>query len=141
MLTISGKTLGRKKPLFNDFSVAPPPCTSTSQPITLRDLIAHVVRFEVAAFKERQSERRLVRALTARQIEAGLAVGKVGIGGSDLDQHVDPDQAVSAAIEAFSDGLFFVVVDEAEIKDLDAVVTLTERSRLTFIRFTMLAGG
>ena len=33
------------------------------------------------------------------------------------------------------------VVDEAEVKALADVVPLTPASRLTFIRFTMLAGG
>jgi hypothetical protein len=141
MLTISAKALGRKKPLFEDFSVPPPAALAGGQPVTLRDLIGHVVRAEVAAFKQRQAERRLLKALTARQIEEGLAAGKVKAGGSELDQHVDPEQAVATAIEAFADGLFLVVVDETEVKDLDGVVPLTPSSRLTFIRFTMLAGG
>jgi hypothetical protein len=141
MLTVSGKALGRKKPLFDDFSVAPPPAVASGQPITLRELIGHVVRAEVAAFKGRQAERRLLKALTARQIEAGLAAGKVQACGSDLDQHVDPEQAVATAIEAFTDGLFLAVADETEVKDLDGVVPLTTASRLTFIRLTMLAGG
>jgi hypothetical protein len=141
MLTISAKALGRKKPLFEDFSVPPPAALAGGQPVTLRDLIGHVVRAEVAAFKQRQAERRLLKALTARQIEEGLAAGKVQAGGSELDQHVDPEQAVATAVEAFADGLFLVVVDETEVKDLDGVVPLVPSSRLTFIRFTMLAGG
>ncbi len=141
MLTISGKALGRKKALFEDYAVAPPPAIAAGQSITLRDLIGHVVRAEVAAFKERQAERRLLRALTARQIADGLAAGKVQAGGSELDQQVDQDQAVATAVEAFADGLFLVVVDETEVKDLDAVVPVTASSRLTFIRLTMLTGG
>jgi hypothetical protein len=141
MLTISAKALGRKKPLFEDFSVPPPAALAGGQPVTLRDLIGHVVRAEVAAFKQRQAERRLLKALTAKQIDEGLAAGKVQAGGSELDQHVDPEHAVATAVEAFADGLFLVVVDETEVKELDSVVPLTPSSRLTFIRFTMLAGG
>ena len=141
MLTVSAKALGRKKPLFDDYAVAPPAAVAAGQPVTLRDLIGHVVRAEVAAFKQRQTERRLLKALTAKQIKAGLAAGKVQAGGSDLEQAVDPEQAVAAAVEAFSDGLFLVVVDETEVKELDRVVPLTAASRLTFIRFTLLAGG
>jgi hypothetical protein len=141
MLTISAKVLGRKKPLFEDYSVPPPAALAAGQPVTLRDLIGHIVRAEVAAFKQRQAERRLLKALTARQISDALAAGKVQSGGSDLSQDVDPGQAVATALEAFADGLFLVVVDEAEVKELDSVVSLTPSSRLTFIRFTMLAGG
>jgi hypothetical protein len=141
MLTISARAVGRKKPLFDDYAVQPPASVAAGKPIALRDLIGHVVRAEVAAFKQRQTERRLLKALTARQIEEGLAAGKVQAGGSDLDQQVDPEQAVATAVEAFADGLFLVVVDENEIKSLDEVIPLKESSRLTFIRFTMLAGG
>ncbi len=141
MLTVSAKALGRKKPLFDDFSVPPPAAVAAGEPITLRDLIGHVVRAEVAAFRQRQAERRLLKALTARQVADGLAAGKVSAGGSDLDQPVDPEQAVAAALEAFADGLFLVVVDETEVKDLDSVVALTPDSRLTFIRLALLAGG
>ena len=141
MLTVSGKAIARKKPLFEDFSVPPPDAVAAGQPVTLRDLIGHVVRAEVAAFRQRQAERRLLKALTARQIEDALAAGKVQAGGSTLDQPVDPDQAVAAAVEAFADGLFLVVVDDTEVKDLDGVVPLTASSRLTFIRLTLLAGG
>jgi hypothetical protein len=141
MLTISAKALSRKKPLFEDYSVPPPAAVAAGQPITLRDLIGHVVRAEVTAFKERQAERRLLKALTARQIQEGLAAGKVQSGGSELDQHVDAEQAVATAVEAFADGLYLVIVDENEVKELDAAVALRESSRLTFIRLAMLAGG
>lgn len=137
MLTVQGKALGRRKPLFEDFSV-PAPTTGT---VSLRTLIEHVVRQEVQAFRDRQAERRLLRVLTVRQIEEGLARGKVESGGSNLEQKVDVDAAVATAIEAFQDGLFLVVLDETELKDLDAPVTLTDSSRLTFVRLALLAGG
>lgn len=136
-LTVTGKALGRTKPLFADFSV-PAPATGET---TLRQLIDHVVRQEVTAFHERQAERRLLRALTARQIDEGLAAGKVAAGGGSVDQKVDVEQAIAAAVEALTDGLFLVVLDEAEVRDLDSPLTLTESSRLTFIRLTLLAGG
>ncbi len=137
MLLVQGKALGRKKPLFDDFSVSPP----TTGDLTLRSLLGHVVRQEVAAFKNRQAERRLLRALTTKQIEEGLAKGKVDSGGSILDQHVDIDVAIASAIEAFQDGLYLVVLDEMELKDLAPPGSLTVASRLPFIRLTLLAGG
>lgn len=141
MLTVSAKAIGRKKPIIADFSIPVPDGIATGRSLLLRDVIEHVVRAEVAAFRDRQAERRLFRALTAKQIEESLTTGKVMAGGSDLDQAVDVDQAVATALEAFSDGLFLVVVDDVELQDLNAVVPLAESSRLTFIRLTMLAGG
>jgi hypothetical protein len=141
MLTITGKALGKKKPLFTDFSVPFPPDLGDGGAVTLRDLIDRVVRHEVQAFKQRQEDRKFVHALTARQIEEGAARGKVDMGGRDLDQKVDPEQAVGTALEAFEDGLYLVIVDGAEQRSLDAQVFLQPDSRVAFVRLTMLAGG
>ena len=139
MVTIAGKALGRKKPLFADFSVTLPSAFEAS--CTLRQLLDRVVRGEVESFHDRQAERRLLKVLSSEQIAAGLAKGKVDSGGSELNQEVDPDTAVANALEAFGDGLYMVVVDDVEIKELDAPLSLQAESRLTFIRLTMLAGG
>jgi hypothetical protein len=139
MLTISAKALGRKKPLFADWSIPLPPSLEGSP--TLRDLISHVVRGEVAAFQDRQEERRLLKALSAREIAAGAAAGKIEMGGQELDQIVDPDEAVAVALQAFTDGMYLVVVEERELRELDEPIALQPSSRVTFIRMSMLAGG
>src|SRR5262245_48693915 len=109
MLTITGRALGRKKPLFADWSLPCPPGLGDGGSLTLRDLIACVVRADVAAFGQRQQDRRLLRALTATDIEKGVARGKIAAGGNESDQAVDPEQAVGTALEAFADGLYLVV--------------------------------
>jgi hypothetical protein len=141
MLTISGKALGRKKPLFDDFAIPFPPDLGEGGAVTLRDLIARVVRGEVEAFKQRQEERRLLRALTSGEIAEGAARGKVEMGGRDLKQKVDVDEAIATALEAFQDGLYLVVVDGQEQRSLDNQVFLKDDSRVAFVRLTMLAGG
>jgi hypothetical protein len=142
MLTISGKSIGRRKPLFADFSVPPPLLSHEGDAITLRDVIEHVVREEVSAFKKRQQDRVVFRALTARQIEEAADGGKIASGGSEVPpQEVDPDAAVGTAIVAFEDGLYFVVIDDEQVKELDQQVFLRPDSRITFIRLTLLAGG
>lgn len=141
MLTISGKALGRKKPLFDDFAIPFPPDLGEGGAVTLRDLIARVVRGEVEAFKQRQEERRLLRALTSTEIAEGAARGKVEMGGRDLKQKVDVDEAVGTALEAFEDGLYLVAVDGQEQRSLDSQVFLKDDSRVAFVRLTMLAGG
>jgi hypothetical protein len=141
MLTISGKALGKKKPLFADFSIPFPPDLGDGGAVTLRDLIDRVVRSEVDAFKQRQEERRLVRALTSSDIEKGAVRGKVDMGGRDLKQEVNVEQAVGTALEAFEDGLYLVVVDGQEQRSLDSQVFLQPDSRVAFVRLTMLAGG
>ncbi len=141
MLTVAGKALGRKKPLFAEWSTELPPNLRESG-TTLRDIIRQLVRTEVRAFKKRQDERTLLRALTARAIDAGVQKGKVEMGRSDVPvQVVDEDAAVSTALQAFEDGLYLVVIDEQEHKRLDSQVCLQPESRITFIRLTLLAGG
>ncbi|WP_020472504.1 hypothetical protein [Zavarzinella formosa] len=140
MPTISGQALGRRKPLFADYAV-PLPATANSGSFTLRDLLAHVVSSEVAAFRDRQEERKLLKALSAAQIADGVAKGKVDMGGWDLEQTVDEPVAIATAIEAFTDGLFLVVLDGEEIKQIDQRISVTPESRITFVRLAMLAGG
>ena len=141
MITIRGKALGRKKPLFADWSIPFPPDLGDGGSLTLRDLITRVVRTEVEAFKKRQEERRLLRVLTEGDIARGVGKGKIESGGSDLKQDVDPDQAVAVALEAFEDGLYLVVLDGQEQRQLDQQVYLQPDSTVAFVRLTLLAGG
>ncbi len=141
-LTVSGKVVGRRKPLFADWSIPlPPGLRDDGGRITLRDLIDHTVRLEGAAFRERQEERRFIRALTEGEIASGAARGKVDMGGRDLDQAVDEGEAVAAALQAFEDGIYLVIVDEQQQRELDREVHLRPDSQVTFVRLVMLAGG
>jgi hypothetical protein len=141
MITISGKALGRKKPLFADWSIPLPPDLGDGGALTLRDLIERIVRAEVEAFKERQQERQLLRALTAADVEKGVARGKIESGGSEVKQEVDAEEAVGTALQAFEDGLYLVILDGQEQRQLDQQVFLKPDSQVAFVRLTMLAGG
>ena len=145
MITIRGKALGHRKPLFEDFSVPPPRDIGDGDgPLTLRALITHIVISEVEAFRKRQDARRLDRVLSPREIEHGEQKGKISPEARDpRHQHpeVEVDSAIATALEAFEDGLYLVVIDEREYTDLDAFVNLKPDSRVTFIRLTFLAGA
>jgi hypothetical protein len=141
MLTISGKAIGQKAPLFADWSIPFPPDLSDSG-VTLREIIARVVRAEVAAFRQRQRDRLVFRALTERQIAEAAKKGKVEMGGSEVPvQEVDEEAAVATACQAFEDGMFLVLIDGEEQRSLDAQVFLKPDSRVMFVRLTLLAGG
>jgi hypothetical protein len=96
---------------------------------------------EVEAFKKRQDERRLVRILTERQIEEGLSKGRVDSGGRELHQEVNPDEVVAIAVQAFEDGIYLVILDGDEQRDLDREVHVRPDSHLIFVRLVMLAGA
>lgn len=141
MLTIQGKALGRKKPLFADWSVPFPP-EFTDGGVTLRDVITSIVRSEVEAFRKRQSDRQFLKALTAAEIDVAAQSGKIVMGESEVPrQEVDPDFAIGTALQAFEDGLYLVIVDDEEQRDLDRQIYLQDDSRITFVRLTLLAGG
>lgn len=142
MLTISGKSLGSRKPLFADFSVAPPQQIEGDGGVTLRQLIETTVRHEVAAFKQRQSDRQFIRVLTESQIQQGATAGRIESGGSEtLVQEVDEENAIANALQSFEDGIYLVSIDDQQCTDLDAQLFLQADSRVTFIRLTLLAGG
>ena len=124
MLTISGKAVVRRKPLFDDFSIEVPRERGDSG-LTLRDLIERIVRNEVAAFKQRQTERQFIRCLTDAEMAVGAEQGKIDSGGhDDLKQKVDPEGAVATALQAFEDGLYLVVLDGVDQKQLDSQIYL-----------------
>ena len=144
-LIITGNAIGKRRPLFEDFSVPAPPDITNDEGggggLTLRELIAHVVRHEVAAFRKRQEARKFLRVLSERQIEAAVERGKIESGGSNLSQPVDEDQAVATAHQAFEDGLYLVLIDGEEQRELDRQIYLKPDSRITFIRLVFLAGA
>ena len=141
MPTVDVRALGRRKKLMDDFSVPLPPGEG-DQSRTLRDLIEQVVRSEVASFRQRQEENKFLRVLSSAQIADAAERGKVLSGGSEVEpQAVDEEDAIAVALQAFEDGIYYVVIDGQQITTLDAEVRATEDSRVTFLRLTLLAGG
>jgi hypothetical protein len=135
-LTISGKVLGKSQNLFTSWQMELP-----AQSATLEDLLERIVTTEVRAFQARQADRRLTKVLGLVEIEAGVAVGKVSSGGSELDQVVDVRGAVETALQAFKDGFYLVFIDDEQQEDLTATVALSGSSELMFLRLTPLVGG
>ena len=141
-VTISGRALGTRRALFADWSIPLPPHWQHEGGITLRDLIQRVVVEEVQAFRERQAARQVFHALTAKQIADGAERGKIEMGESEVGvQEVDEAAAVATACQAFEDGIYLVVIDDQDIREIDREIHLQPDSRVTFIRLTMLAGG
>ena len=135
-LTISGKVLGKSQNLFTSWQMS-----LAEQPLTLAELLTQIVIAEIQAFRDRQSERRLTKVLGLVEIEAGVALGKISSGGSELAQVVDEQGAVENALQAFNDGFYLVFIDDEQQEDLTAVVDLTANSELLFLRLTPLVGG
>jgi hypothetical protein len=139
-ITIQTKVLGQRKPSFPNWTIPLPPEKSDDH-LRLRDLIEKVVREEVAAFSQRQSERQFVRFLSKSQIEAATVTGKISMGGDKDRTPANDEAAVETALLAFNDGIYFVFVDDVQQENLDAELFLRPDSQITFLRLIPLAGG
>lgn len=143
-IVVQTRQLGSRRKLLEDWSCDLPPQDDAGfgdGGLTLRELIERIVQREVKAFRDRQNRNRLVHVLSAHEIEAQAEKGRVLSGGSELAQTVDEEAAVATALQAFEDGLYIVILDEREQRDLGARVYLQEDSTLVFLRLTFLAGA
>lgn len=138
MLTIDAKVIGQKKSLLAGVKIP----LDVMGRVTLQDLITRVVLEQVKAFRQRQDERRLIRFLSAEQIAASAARGKIEMGGSEVPTQVVDDQAaVANALQAFRDGIYLAFVDGQQIQQLDTELQLQPETSVSFVRLMMLAGG
>lgn len=140
---IETRTLGRKARPLDGWAVPEPPVGPDGDGgrLTLRALIARVVRAEVAAFDQRERARRLVRVLSDAEVAEGETRGRIAPGGRPPNAPVNVELAVDAALQGFEDGIYLVILDGAEQRELDREVFVTPDSKLVFLRLTFLAGA
>jgi hypothetical protein len=67
--------------------------------------------------------------------------GKVGFGDKANLTPADLEIATETALQAFTDGLFILFIDEQEVSELNDIITVKDGSRLTFVRLTFLVGS
>lgn len=142
-MVIETRIVGKRARSLDRWSVPTPPGSGDDGDggLTLRELIARVVRSEVHAFEKREHARRLIRVLSHAEIADAAARGKVDSGGRPPTGPVDEDIAVAAALQGFEDGLYLVILDGVEQRALDEQVYLSTDSQLVFLRLTFLAGA
>lgn len=141
-LLINARRLGQQKPLVADTPLAyPPTLQNESNFISLHNLICHIVSEEVAAFAQRQSERRFYSVMTERQIDQAAAMGKINAEPRANGATVEEAEAVTTALQAFRDGLFYFFVDDTQYTDLADEIFIAPNSTITIIRLVALAGG
>ena len=100
-----------------------------------------LVAAEVAGYERRQSDQRVLRVLTPADLVRGLETGRIGHEARERRPAPDLDEATARALEAFEDGLFFVFIDDNQVEDLAAPLSLGPDSRVRLVRLVALAGG
>jgi len=129
------KSAGKRRPVLNNI-----PYTLPNGISSLRQLIEAVVRQEVDEYNNRGTKNMLVPYLTETEISDQSTVGKIGFGRLYSDKKANLEKAIETALQGFDDGLFRVMVGEAEAAELDMPLEVQENDTLTFIRLTFLAG-
>lgn len=130
------KAIGKRKDIL-----APTPYAIPDGICSLRQLLTAVVQNEVAQYNSKEAEAQLIPFLTQQELEDQAKIGKVSFGTIYSDKKADPGKAVTNAIGCWEDGLVRVFMNEEELTDLDALLTIEAQSVLTFIRLTFLAGS
>ncbi|MEM6724054.1 MAG: hypothetical protein AAF598_08450 [Bacteroidota bacterium] len=103
--------------------------------ITLKELIEGRVRAEVERFNASGAHRfnGLVQPNGA----------EVVLNGYELDAHrkLDAEKQALTALSAFQQNGFFVIVDDQQVDQLDARITVQPDTSVSFIKLTPLVGG
>jgi hypothetical protein len=107
---------------------------------TLADLIRATVTNEVERFNTSRTEPKLFAFLTPAEMQAQSEDGKVSFGEIANTDEADLEQAVAVALQAYTDGVFLVFINDDEIRSLDDEITLAAGTEVTFLRLTFLTG-
>lgn len=109
--------------------------------LTLRQLLAVLVRHELDTYDSRRATNRTLRVLTPADMARGVATGRFGHEARSVAAAPPFQVAFDRAIEAFADGLYFVFLDDVQVEDLDAPLGIDADSTLRLVRLVALAGG
>jgi len=103
--------------------------------LTVRELIAHRVHDEVAAYNERQGGvfQGLVQPTESEKVLNGYRLRPQKL--------IDAEQQVYRALEAFQQNGFFVLVNDQQVDSLDEEVWLGSGATASFLKLTPLVGG
>lgn len=129
------KALGKRRDVLPPQPYALPDGISS-----LRELLTAFVETEVERYNGKDTEGPLLVTLSEEEILTQAESGKVGFGRLWSDRKADAERAVKTAIQAFDDGLVRVLMDETELRELDAPLTVPEGAVFTFVRLTFLSG-
>lgn len=132
---ITVKRMGRSKPALTRI-----PYELSDGITTLREFIEELVCIEVERYLGKGVNTQVIPYLTAEEVDAGAAAGKVGFGRVYSEKKPDLRQAQSNALQCFADGLVRVFHNETELEDLEKGVEIRDGDTFTLIRLTFLAG-
>lgn len=114
---------------------------SVAATATLRDLLTVLVHHELTGYQQRRATSTTLRVLTPADLARGAGTGSYGREPRAMAAPPSPASAVGRALEAFTDGLYFVFLDDIQLESLDTPVEVRPDSTLRLLRLVALAGG
>ncbi|MEQ4207316.1 hypothetical protein ABN028_33315 [Actinopolymorpha sp. B17G11] len=108
---------------------------------SLRDLLSALVRHELASYEQRRTASKTLQVLTPADLARGVDTGVYGRENRAVAAPPPEAEAIERTVEAFTDGLFFVFIDDVQVEELEAPVVVRPDSTLRLIRLVALAGG
>lgn len=131
---VSIKQVGKKRPVLERREYRFPDGVQT-----LRKVLEYFTRTEAEKYNRRDEESYLLYSDEA-QLRSLAEAGKIGFDYRHNAAAADPDEAVERTMLSFADGLVRVFLNDEELTELDAPVTIRENDCFTFIRLTFLTG-
>lgn len=107
-----------------------------SERITLRELITQRIRDEVDKFNQKKSREIFSGLVQPTDTEKALNGYKMR-----KPRLIEFDKQLQLALDAFESNGFFVLLDDRQVEDLNEPLTLTEHSKVSFIKLVPLVGG
>ena len=106
-----------------------------SERLSVRELIRSRVYQEVQDYNLRQPQvyRGLVQPTDAERTLNGFTLKK--------PRQIDWKQQFDKAIEAFEANRILILLDDRQVDSLDEEIVIGPRTRVSFLRLTMLVGG
>lgn len=106
----------------------------SSQKLTAGQLIAERVRAECDQRLLNKEGKHAPSLITPSEQEQAL-------NGPSQRRLINPDRQVNTALAAFETNGFILLIDDWQVEDLEAEVTITEETVVTFLKLTPLVGG
>jgi hypothetical protein len=103
---------------------------------TVREIITARVRHEVDTYN-RGGESDTFRGLVMPE------GAEIALNGFKLKKRrtIDAEQQVTRALDAFGRNAFFLIVDDAQVEDLEQSVEISPLTKVSFVRLVQLVGG
>ena len=115
-------------------------CEYPDREMTVEEFLALTVRQNVREYNARKDAGEILRLFSSEALEEKASGGKIAYGSPMDDRKADEEKAVVTALQCFDDGMVALFADGVRYNERKEIIPLRDRSEVTFVRLTFLAG-